>query len=161
MRRPGAQDRSLGLGHEARTIDFEIGRQVRLRRILLGLTQAQLAASLAVSLAVSPQQIALIERGSSQLHAAQLFMLSRVLGTPVETLFPTIPSRAKPAQPLTAAEAAPTSQNTKVELGIHIDGWSNREVKQLVKAFSRIPQADRRLRILRTVQNLAGGPYKV
>ncbi len=155
MKPPGAQGRPLGLQHEARRVDFEVGRQVRLRRILLGLSQAQLASSLAIS----PQQVALIERGSSQLHAAQLFLLSRTLGTPVESFFSTLPPRAMPTQPAKTVDAAPTSQDTKEKLGISLDGRSNQEVKRLVKAFSRIPQADRRLRILRTVQSLTGEPY--
>ncbi len=156
MKRPGAQDRPLGLQHEARRVDLEVGRQVRLRRILLGLSQAQLASSLAIS----PQQVALIERGSSQLHAAQLFLLSRTLGTPVESFFSTLSPRAMPTQPPKMGEAAPTSQDIKEELGISFDGRSSQEVKRLVKAFLRIPQVDRRLRILRTVQSLTRGPYR-
>lgn len=152
MKPPAAQDRLIGVLHEARMVDLEVGRQVRLRRILLGLSQAQLAASLAIS----PQQVALIERGSSQLHAAQLFLLSRALGTPVESFFSTLPPRAMPTQSLTTAEAAPMSQNTTEGLGINPDGRSNREVKQLVKAFLCIPEAGRRLRILRIVQSLSG-----
>ena len=151
MTRRGTENRGLSVEQKTRSVDVEIGRQVRLRRILLGLSQAQLANSLLVS----PQQMALIERGASQLHSAQLFLLSRALGVSVEVFFSTLSSVATGAQPTTTATMAQVAQTLPNGFEIHPDGRSNQEIKQIVKAFSRIPQGERRLRILRIMQNLS------
>ncbi len=99
--------------------------------------------------------MALIERGSSQLHAAQLFLLSRALSTPVERFFSTLGPGALPTEPVTTAATALALDNIQEELGVKSDGRSNQEVKKIVKAFSRIPEAERRSRILRIVQSLS------
>ena len=151
MTRRNIGNRRFGVEQETRGFDVEIGRQVRLRRILLGLSQAQLASSLLVS----PQQMALIERGASQLHSAQLFLLSRALGVPVEVFFSTLSSVTTGARSTTTTTMAQAAQTLPNEFEIHPDGRSNQEIKQIVKAFSRIPQGERRLRILRIMQNLS------
>lgn len=62
-------------------VDFHVGRQIRIRRVLQGLSQAALAESLGVSF----QQIQKYERGANRISAGHLFELARTLScTPNE-----------------------------------------------------------------------------
>lgn len=62
-------------------VDFHVGRQIRTRRVLQGLSQAALAASIGVSF----QQIQKYERGANRVSAGHLFELARTLScTPNE-----------------------------------------------------------------------------
>lgn len=64
-------------------IDCFIGRRIKLRRVLLDLTQAELADRCFVS----PQQIHKYELGLSKLSAARLDQLSRALEVPISWFF--------------------------------------------------------------------------
>jgi len=64
-------------------IDAQIGRKVRERRLLLGLSQRELASSLGIS----AQQMAKYENGVSSFSVARLYQVSRRLNTPLASLF--------------------------------------------------------------------------
>ena len=64
-------------------IDCFIGRRIKLRRVLLDLTQAELADRCFVS----PQQIHKYELGLSKLSAARLDQLSRAMEVPISWFF--------------------------------------------------------------------------
>jgi len=60
-------------------IDGHVGARIRERRIMLGLTQDQLAERIGVTY----QQAHKYERGLNRLSAGRLFEIARVLGVPV------------------------------------------------------------------------------
>ena len=150
MAKPAVGVRKVASSPEARHVDFVVGRQVRLRRILLGLSQAQLA----LPLSVTPQQVALFERGESQLHAPQLFLLARLLGTSVDFFFsPLMASKKLEPGPSVNATTS-VSLTLAEELKLDPDGRSNRELTQLVRAVLRIPQGKARTQLLQTIISL-------
>ncbi|WP_019646171.1 helix-turn-helix domain-containing protein [Novispirillum itersonii] len=57
-------------------IDLEVGKRIRLRRILLGLTQQQLAAKIGVSF----QQVQKYERGLNRVSASRMVPIAAALG---------------------------------------------------------------------------------
>ena len=144
MAKPAVDGRKATSSPETRHVDLVVGRQIRLRRILLGLSQAQLA----LPLSVTPQQVALFERGESQLHAPQLFLLARLLGTSVDFFFSPIMTSAKSEPVSSMDETTSVLLTLAEELRLDPDGRSNRELKQLVKAFLRIPQGKARSQLL-------------
>jgi transcriptional regulator with XRE-family HTH domain len=64
-------------------IDHHVGARIRERRIMLGLTQQQLADMIGVTY----QQAHKYERGLNRVSAARLFQIARVLSVPVSHFF--------------------------------------------------------------------------
>lgn len=64
-------------------IDRHVGARIRERRIMLGLTQQQLADLIGVTY----QQAHKYERGLNRVSAARLFQIARVLSVPVSHFF--------------------------------------------------------------------------
>ena len=64
-------------------IDLLLGRRLRLRRRLMGLTQNELALRVGVRF----QQIQKYECGANRISAARLWLLAKALETPVGTFF--------------------------------------------------------------------------
>src|SRR2546430_1106590 len=70
-------------GRSTATIDDHVGSRIRERRIMLGLTQQQLAEIIGVTY----QQAHKYERGINRVSAGRLFQIARALGVPVGTFF--------------------------------------------------------------------------
>jgi transcriptional regulator with XRE-family HTH domain len=64
-------------------IDVEVGRRIRLRRSLLGLSQSALADALGVTF----QQVQKYEKGVNRVGASRLQAIAQFLGTPVSSFF--------------------------------------------------------------------------
>lgn len=65
-------------------IDQHVGRRIRGKRLALGLSQDQLAASLGVNSA----QIEAYERARTRVPPEHLVRLSQILGVPISYFFP-------------------------------------------------------------------------
>jgi transcriptional regulator with XRE-family HTH domain len=70
-------------GRSTAAIDNHVGARVRERRIMLGLTQEQLADSLGVTY----QQAHKYEKGINRVAAGRLFEIARVLNVPVDYFY--------------------------------------------------------------------------
>src|SRR5438552_6340204 len=73
-------------------IDRHVGARVRERRIMLGLTQQQLADMIGVTY----QQAHKYERGINRVSAGRLFEIRRVLGVPVAFFYEGIDGNQQP-----------------------------------------------------------------
>jgi transcriptional regulator with XRE-family HTH domain len=73
----------LKRGPSAAAIDAHVGARIRERRIMLGLTQAQLAELVGVTY----QQAHKYERGINRVSAGRLFEIARVLSVPIGHFF--------------------------------------------------------------------------
>ena len=60
-------------------IDMHVGKRVRLRRTLLGMSQEQLGAELNVTF----QQVQKYERGANRISASRLWDISQILDVPI------------------------------------------------------------------------------
>ncbi len=60
-------------------VDVHVGSRVRLRRLLLGMSQDKLGEELGVTF----QQIQKYERGANRIGASRLYRMAKVLGVPV------------------------------------------------------------------------------
>ena len=64
-------------------VDIHVGGRVRLRRMLLGMSQEKLGESLGLTF----QQIQKYEKGANRIGASRLFELARILGVNVQYFF--------------------------------------------------------------------------
>lgn len=64
-------------------IDIHVGSRVRMRRLLIGMSQGKLAEHLGVTF----QQVQKYEKGASRISASRLLMIAGVFGVPVSFFF--------------------------------------------------------------------------
>ena len=122
-------------------IDKHVGSRVRVRRMMVGMSQEQLGEALGVSF----QQVQKYEKGMNRISASRLHEISHILQVPVPFFFESVPH--VPGQP-EGIVAAPS-------LNYVTDFLATRDGLALVKAFIRIKEAGRRHRIVALVEELA------
>ena len=77
-------------------VDVYVGRRLRERRVLMGLSQERLADGVGLTF----QQIHKYERGANRISASKLWEFSRILGVPVEWFFEGAAGYSKPKDQL-------------------------------------------------------------
>src|SRR5690349_80531 len=70
-------------------IDKHVGSRVRMRRIMLGMSQEQLGEALGLTF----QQVQKYEKGTNRVGASRIKQISEILGVPVSFLFEGSPTR--------------------------------------------------------------------
>jgi len=109
----------------ANDIDLYVGKRLRRRRRLLGLTQQQLAEAVGIRF----QQIQKYECGANRISASRLFELSEALHVPVQYFY----------DGLAAHEM---QREASVEL--NPDVLSQKETIDLIRAYYRLGEGPRR-----------------
>jgi transcriptional regulator with XRE-family HTH domain len=126
-------------------IDIHVGSRVRLRRMMLGMSQEKLGESLGITF----QQIQKYEKGTNRIGASRLQHIARVLTVPVSFFFEDAPGGV-PADPNGSGMAEQPSASYVV------DFLSSSEGIQLNKAFIRIKDAKLRRKVIELVRAMAG-----
>lgn len=126
-------------------IDIHVGSRVRLRRMMLGMSQEKLGTQLGITF----QQIQKYEKGTNRIGASRLQHISTVLSVPVAFFFEDAP--ATPGASPGLSESA--SSNYVVNF------LSSSEGIQLNKAFVRIRDPKLRRRIIDLVRAAAGNDH--
>jgi transcriptional regulator with XRE-family HTH domain len=122
-------------------IDLHVGSRVKLRRVLVGLSQEKLGDALGITF----QQIQKYEKGTNRIGASRLQQASKVLGVPVNFFFEGGPSQMG----MTTGFAEPAE-------GAYIaDFASTPEGNQLITAFVKIKEPKLRKKILDLVIAMA------
>ena len=126
--------------------DRYVGARVRMRRLMLGMSQTALGNSLGVTF----QQVQKYEKGSNRIGASRLQQISGALQVPVSFFFEELPIPAK-AQANTRtnaqANAAPSPTQVSAVLATS-DGLA------LVEGFARIKNPKLRRRLVDLVERL-------
>ncbi|MEM1044763.1 MAG: helix-turn-helix transcriptional regulator [Pseudomonadota bacterium] len=123
-------------------IDVHVGSRVRLRRMMLGMSQEKLGEHLGITF----QQIQKYEKGTNRIGASRLQHIATVLKVPVSFFFEDAPGT--PDETVGFEETKPTSYV--------VDFLSSSEGLSLNKAFVRIREPKVRKRIVDLVRTLAG-----
>jgi transcriptional regulator with XRE-family HTH domain len=124
-------------------IDRHVGARVRMRRLMVGMSQERLGDSLGITF----QQIQKYEKGANRIGASRLQQIAKILGVPVEFFFD-----GAPAGEVTAAAGfAELPQSTFVS-----EFMATSEGVQLTRAFVRIADPQVRRRLIDLVETLAG-----
>lgn len=129
-------------------IDRHVGSRVRMRRVMLGMSQEKLGDALGLTF----QQVQKYEKGTNRIGASRLQQISRTLDVPPAFFFEGAPSfeamANPPTGPLGVSEDAPAAYTA--------DFLSTPEALHLNLAFARIHDPKVRKRIVDLVSSLAG-----
>ncbi|MES1198470.1 MAG: helix-turn-helix transcriptional regulator [Pseudomonadota bacterium] len=112
-------------------VDLYVGKRLRRRRRLLGLTQQRLAASIGIRF----QQIQKYECGANRVSASRLHEIARALGVPTTYFFDGLNDNPAPA---VASDAA-----GDFDL-IGQDVLAQKETLELIRAYYRLGERPRR-----------------
>jgi transcriptional regulator with XRE-family HTH domain len=93
-------------------IDLHLGKRLRARRRLLGLTQQQLA----IVVGVRFQQIQKYECGANRISASRLWRLAEVLGVPVGYFYDGLETERPSAAADRAGEIDPAAREESLDL---------------------------------------------
>jgi transcriptional regulator with XRE-family HTH domain len=129
-------------------IDAHVGSRVRLRRMLLGISQEKLGERLGLTF----QQVQKYEKGVNRIGASRLFDLSTVLGVPISFFYEDAPAGESRVQAFPGF--AETTQNN-ADSNI-LEFLATREGLELNKAFARIQDVKTRRAIIELVRTLGG-----
>lgn len=141
----GDSDFEERTSRRANPIDVHVGSRVRLRRMLLGMSQEKLGERLGLTF----QQVQKYEKGVNRIGASRLFELSRVLGVPVQFFY----------EDASAAAAAMESGFTEGPTESYLaDFLNSREGIELNRLFVRIADPKVRRSVIDLVRALAGEP---
>ena len=125
---------------QANPTDMLVGNRVRIRRMLIGMSQERLGELLGLTF----QQVQKYEKGVNRIGAGRLFDVSRILGVPIDYFYEGVAAQL-PGQPGFAEEGAPPV----------MEFVSSGEGMQLSLAFMKIKDAKVRKRVLDLVKSLA------
>jgi transcriptional regulator with XRE-family HTH domain len=122
-------------------IDLHLGKRLRRRRRLLGLTQQQLAGACGVRF----QQIQKYECGANRISAARLWQLSEALEVPVGYFYDGLGDAAR-------LEVSPEIRSERGESG---EMLARKETLDLIRAYYQLGERPRR-RLLDLAKSLNG-----
>ena len=126
-------------------VDVHVGGRVRLRRMLLGMSQEKLGESLGLTF----QQVQKYEKGANRIGASRLFELARILGVNVQYFFEELAGQEAFLPDGAAGPTEPSGDDHLVEF------LNSREGIELNRAFLRIEDPKARRAILELVRSLA------
>jgi transcriptional regulator with XRE-family HTH domain len=124
---------------QASEIDAHVGHRIRMRRMLLGMSQEKLGNLLGLTF----QQVQKYERGVNRIGAGRLFEIARILGVKIEYFYEGIEDKTGPG--FSEDVASPPL----------MEFISSGEGMQLSLAFMRIKDAKLRKRVLDLVKEIA------
>jgi len=127
----------------ANPIDVHVGNRVRMRRLLLGMSQEKLGEELGLTF----QQVQKYEKGANRVSASRLYHMSQILGVPVQFFYDDMQIAASGAKTPGMAENSTGS--------IVMDFLGTSDGIQLSRAFSELEDPVVRRRIIDLVKALA------
>jgi transcriptional regulator with XRE-family HTH domain len=133
-------------------IDIHVGRRLRLRRTLLGMSQERLGELLGLTF----QQVQKYERGANRIGSSRLFELGQILDVPVSFFFDDLDSgnAARRGHPMPGlAEDGASFRHQVEDEGLPLD---KRETLELIRAYYRIGDPAVRKRLFELIKALAG-----
>lgn len=120
-------------------VDVHVGSRVRLRRMLIGLSQEKLGLSMGLTF----QQIQKYEKGVNRIGASRLYKLSQVLDVPVQFFFEGMSSGNDQASP---GLAEPDTESFLYEF------LNTRDGLELNRAFIKVTDPEQRRSIVELVR---------
>jgi transcriptional regulator with XRE-family HTH domain len=126
---------------QANPIDVQVGNRVRIRRMLIGMSQERLGDLLGLTF----QQVQKYEKGVNRIGAGRLFEVARILNVPVDIFYEGASATLAGQPGMNEPEGAPPV----------MEFVSSGEGLQLSLAFMKIKDAKVRKRVLDLVKSLA------
>jgi len=131
----------------AHPVDVHVGKRLRLRRSMLGLSQDSLGKEIGVTF----QQIQKYERGVNRVGASRLYDFSRALGVPVGYFFDEYDS-LKAANDSDGVTGLAEDKSTFIAESDYRTQMDTKETMALVRAYYKIKDANVRKKIVSLVK---------
>ena len=145
---PHSQSRS------PKAIDAHVGGRLRLRRLLVKMSQEDLANALGITF----QQVQKYEKGSNRIGAGRLFEMAQILGVSVQYFFEGLGSLEESSadeEPIGGQTDTGQTDTGQTELGDNLrDFLSSREAVEFNRAFMDIECSKSRRAVLTLVRAL-------
>ena len=132
-------------GKKPNPVDAHVGSRVRLRRMLLGMSQERLGESMGLTF----QQVQKYEKGVNRIGASRLFQISKILDVPVQFFFEEAPHIPSDGSTQARGMAEPDSEAFILEF------LNSREGLELNRAFVKIGDAKVRKSVVDLVRALS------
>jgi transcriptional regulator with XRE-family HTH domain len=129
---------------QASPIDVQVGTRVRLRRMLIGMSQEKLGELLGLTF----QQVQKYEKGVNRIGAGRLFQVAHILGVPIDYFYEGVNG---------TSEGAPGFSEPGASSPPVMEFLSSGEGLQLSLAFMKIKDPKVRKRVLDLVKSLSDG----
>ncbi|HEY3779352.1 MAG TPA: helix-turn-helix transcriptional regulator [Rhizomicrobium sp.] len=127
---------------QANPIDAQVGNRVRLRRMLVGMSQEKLGELLGLTF----QQVQKYEKGVNRIGAGRLYQVASILGVPIGYFYEDVLSGQE------TDGAVPANDHAAPPV---MEFLSSGEGLQLALAFMRIREAKVRKRVIELLKTLA------
>jgi transcriptional regulator with XRE-family HTH domain len=121
-------------------VDIEVGKKIRLRRAVVGLSQEALGEAVGVTF----QQIQKYERGLNRVSSGSLFQFAKALSVPISYFFEDLDKSA--AVKLSGAKKLSEDEHEKM---------SSREAQEMMRAYYSIPDPRARKRAFELIKAIA------
>jgi transcriptional regulator with XRE-family HTH domain len=128
----------VAMDKQPNEVDQHVGRRLRMRRLMLGMSQEKLADQLHLTF----QQVQKYEKGVNRISASRLQDISRILQVPVPFFFEGAPGAS-------GAKGPPPTPTYVSEFLATADSFV------LIRAFTRIKSSQVRRAIVRLVEGIA------
>lgn len=125
-------------------VDIHVGRRLRLKRTILGMSQESVGKQIGVTF----QQIQKYERGINRMGASRLFDFAKALGVPVSYFFEGYGDYAMDEMSNYALGEPPA-------VGFEGEKINNRETLEVMRAYYRIKSPAMRKRIMDLIKTMA------
>src|ERR1700742_2646390 len=130
---------------QANPIDAQVGNRVRIRRMLIGMSQEKLGDLLGLTF----QQVQKYEKGVNRIGAGRLFQVAHILNVPIDYFYEGVVNGSSEAMP---GFPEPGDASPPV-----MEFLSSGEGLQLTLAFMKIKDSKVRKRVLDLVKSLSDG----
>ena len=130
------------------SVDMHVGKRVRLRRTLLGLSQEQLGDALNLTF----QQVQKYECGTNRISASRLWDISQILDTSISYFFEDMSPQTKLGSP----RKVNREEQKLLEDDFERDPISRRETLELVRTYYSISEPNVRKRLAELIKIVAG-----
>jgi transcriptional regulator with XRE-family HTH domain len=141
----GVEDRLESPGRKPNPMDIHVGSRVRLRRMVIGMSQEKLGEKMGLTF----QQIQKYEKGTNRIGASRLFQLSQIMDVPVQFFF-----EDAPAAYANRTHGMPGFAESKTEAFL-LDFLNSRDGLELNRAFVKITDPKVRKRVVELVRALS------
>ena len=128
-------------------VDMHVGKRVRLRRTLLGLSQEQLS----VSLNITFQQVQKYERGANRISASRLWDIAQIVDVPISYFFDDMSDDVMKSSPRRISRGSEHAVDDEAGR----DPMARRETLELVRTYYSIEKPKVRKRIAEMVKSIA------
>ena len=128
-------------------VAMHVGKRIRLRRTLLGMSQEQLG----VELSITFQQVQKYERGANRVSASRLWDISQILDLPITYFFEDMTDDVMKSSPRRISRGG----DHDLDDDSVRDPMARRETLELMRTYYSITQPKVRKRIAEMVKSIA------